>query len=89
MVSIEFDRAHLGAAAQILRVRGHAHGFLAAGDGRFRIAVEERLIAKRTVRKPLPQSWLTPQAGLSTGMPAAIEAWRPGSGPAPRSGSGP
>ena len=30
------------------------------------------------MRRPEPQSWLTPQAGLSTGMPAAIEAWRAG-----------
>src|SRR6185295_3993384 len=31
-----------------------------------------------TERRPEPQSWLTPQAGLSTGMPAAMEAWRAG-----------
>ena len=43
----ELDRAHLGAAAQILRVRGHAHGFLAAGDDDFGIAVEQRLVAQR------------------------------------------
>ena len=30
------------------------------------------------MRRPEPQSWLTPQAGLSIGMPAAIEAWRAG-----------
>ncbi len=43
----ELDRAHFGAAAQILRMRGHAHGFLAAGDDDFGIAVEQRLIAER------------------------------------------
>ena len=43
----EFERAHLDAAAQILGVRGHAHGFLAAGDDDFGIAVEQRLIAER------------------------------------------
>src|SRR5439155_5428720 len=43
----QFDAAHLDATAQILRVRGHAHGFLAAGDHDFRIAVEQRLIAER------------------------------------------
>src|SRR5206468_9214261 len=43
----QFDAAHLDAATQILRVRGHAHGFLAAGDHDFRIAVEQRLIAER------------------------------------------
>ena len=43
----QFEAAHLDAAAQILRVRGHAHGFLAAGDDDFGIAVEQRLIAQR------------------------------------------
>src|ERR1700692_1376470 len=43
----EFDGAHFGAAAQVLRVRGHAHGFLAAGDDDFGIAVEQRLVAER------------------------------------------
>src|SRR5436190_12378950 len=43
----QFEAAHLDAAAQILRVRGHAHGFLAAGDDDFGIAVEQRLIAER------------------------------------------
>src|SRR3954471_1861661 len=43
----QFEAAHLDAAAQILRVRGHAHGFLAAGDHDFGIAVEQRLIAER------------------------------------------
>ena len=43
----EFDVAHLDAAAQILRVRGHAHRFLAAGDDDVGIAVEQRLIAER------------------------------------------
>src|SRR5215467_333925 len=36
-----------------------------------------------TVRRPEPHSWLTPQAGLSTGMPAAMEAWRAGFCPCP------
>src|SRR6185295_13714337 len=43
----ELDRTHLGAAAQVLRVRRHAHGLLAAGDHYFGIAVEQRLIAQR------------------------------------------
>ena len=47
MVSTNSIGAHLDAAAQILRVRGHAHGFLAAGDDDFGIAVEQRLIAER------------------------------------------
>ena len=75
----QFDVAHLDAAAQILRVRRHAHGFLAAGDHDLGIAVED---APGSRAPPCagrePQSWLTPQAGLSTGMPAAIEAWRAG-----------
>ena len=29
-------------------------------------------------RRPEPHTWLMPQAGLSTGMPAAIDAWRAG-----------
>src|SRR4029078_5379508 len=43
----QFKAAHLDAAAQILRMRRHAHGFLAAGDDDFGIAVEQRLIAER------------------------------------------
>ena len=43
----ELDPAHLDAAAQVLRMRGHAHGFLAAGDDDFGIAVEQRLVAQR------------------------------------------
>jgi hypothetical protein len=42
-----FEAAHLDAAAQVLRVRGHAHGFLTAGDDDFGVAVEQRLIAQR------------------------------------------
>jgi hypothetical protein len=38
--SVDYGRlAHFGAAAQILRVGGHAHGFLAAGDDDFGIAL--------------------------------------------------
>jgi hypothetical protein len=36
-----------------------------------------------TALRPEPHSWLTPQAGLSTGMPASIEAWRAGFWPCP------
>ncbi len=43
----QLEAAHLGAAAQILRVRGHAHGLLAAGDHDLGVAVEQRLIAER------------------------------------------
>ncbi len=35
-------------------------------------------LASATARRPEPQTWLTPQAGTSLGMPAAIEAWRAG-----------
>ena len=34
--------------------------------------------ASATARRPEPQTWLTPQAGTSLGMPAAIDAWRAG-----------
>ena len=34
-------------------------------------------------RRPEPHTWLMPQAGLSTGMPAAIDAWRAGFWPWP------
>ena len=43
----EIDGAHLHTAAQILGVRGHAHGFLAAGDDDLGIAIEQRLVAER------------------------------------------
>src|SRR5580692_6915490 len=43
----ELERSHFYAATQILRVRGHAHGFLAAGDDDFRIAIEQRLVTQR------------------------------------------
>src|SRR5215470_9172451 len=43
----QLEAAHLDAAAQILRVRGHAHGFLAAGHHDVRIAVKQRLITQR------------------------------------------
>src|SRR5256885_2217752 len=43
----QFEATHLYAAAQILRVRGHAPGFPAAGDDDFGIAAEQRLIAQR------------------------------------------
>ena len=36
-----------------------------------------------TALSPEPQSWFMPQAGASTGMPAAIEACRAGFCPAP------
>jgi hypothetical protein len=48
----EFDRPHLDAGAQILRMRGHAHGFLAAGDDDIGIAVEQRLVAQRQRAQP-------------------------------------
>src|SRR5687768_6359316 len=35
-------------------------------------------VASATARRPEPQTWLTPQAGTSFGMPAAIDAWRAG-----------
>jgi hypothetical protein len=31
-----------------------------------------------TARKPEPQTWFNPQAGVSTGMPTPIDAWRAG-----------
>jgi len=43
----EFQTAHLDATAEILRMRGHAHRFLAAGDDDFGVAIEERLIPER------------------------------------------
>src|SRR5262245_38734933 len=43
----ELDAAHLHALAQMLAVRRHAHGFLAAGDHDLGIAVEDRLVAER------------------------------------------
>ena len=43
----EIHRAHLHAAAQILGVRRHAHGFLAAGNDDLGIAIEQRLVAER------------------------------------------
>ncbi|EGE58779.1 hypothetical protein RHECNPAF_280079 [Rhizobium etli CNPAF512] len=36
-----------------------------------------------TARRPEPQSWLTPQAVASFGMPALIAAWRAGFWPSP------
>ena len=38
---------------------------------------------RATARKAEPQTWFTPQAGVSTGSPAAIEAWRAGFWPWP------
>jgi hypothetical protein len=43
----QLERAHLGAGAQMLRVRRHAHGFLPARDHDLGIAVQDRLIAER------------------------------------------
>ena len=50
------------------------------------IALSPCLIAwtpSATLRRPEPHSWFTPQAGTSTGMPAATEAWRAGFWPWP------
>ena len=41
------ERAHLHAVAQMLGVRRHAHGLLAAGDHDLAVAVQDRLIAER------------------------------------------
>src|SRR5215468_6331839 len=43
----QFEAAHLDAAAQVLGVRSHAHGFLTASDDDFGIAVEQGLVAER------------------------------------------
>ena len=42
----EFEPSHLDATTQILRMRGHAHGFLTASDDDFGIAIKQRLIAQ-------------------------------------------
>ena len=38
---------------------------------------------RATVRRPEPQTWLTPQAVAFSGMPALMAAWRAGFWPAP------
>ena len=38
---------------------------------------------RATLRRPEPQSWLTPQAGTSNGTPALTDAWRAGFWPCP------
>jgi hypothetical protein len=69
--------------ADAWHVRRQRHRFLTAGHNDIGIAGMICCIPSATARRPEPHSWLRPQAVASCGMPAAIAAWRPGSGPSP------
>ena len=59
-------------------MRRHAHRFLAAGDDDVGVAVEDRLIAERDRAQAGAAELVDAPGRASTGMPAAIAAWRAG-----------
>ena len=74
----ELDVAHLGAVAQVRGVRRLAHALLAAGDDDLGRAGQDLLGAERDRAQARAAHLVDRKAGLSTGMPAAIAAWRAG-----------
>ena len=79
----KLEIAHLLTGAQVGGVRRLAHALLTAGDHDPAVALSDRLIAQRHAQRSEPHSWLMPQAGTSTGIPALTAAWRAGFWPRP------